>query len=150
VNAKRLRDAGSKSIGLNQHGDQRSDILYLRSRGKVLERLESRLAGAAFHVDQSQFLGERRMSDRQFLGALQESLVERKPGFKRHDQQVERVGKAVLDLLLTPLDSAVQDEAWEEVPDKTAEQRVQFSALHPKIRIGMSTPSTPPTISDSA
>ena len=73
---------------------------------EVLQRLDARLAGARLDVDHLELLRERRVGDRQFLGALENRLVERQARFEADDQQVERIGQAVLNLLLAQSRSA--------------------------------------------
>jgi len=67
--------------------------------GEVLEGLEARLAGPDLGVDQAQLVGQGGVRDLQFLGRLEDRLVETKPRLDAHDQQVEGVGQAVHDHL---------------------------------------------------
>ena len=100
MRAQRLRDAGAEPIGLHQHRHERAHVVDLGALGEVLERLEARLAGARLGVDQLQLLRERGVGDLELFRALEDRLVEARPGFEADDQQVERIGQAVLDLLL--------------------------------------------------
>jgi hypothetical protein len=91
VGAKGIRDTRTEAIRLHQHCNQTSHVLDLRSCSKVLERFDARLSGSALDVDQMQLLGERRMGDTEFLGALENGLVDSQSGFQADNQEIERV-----------------------------------------------------------
>ena len=95
---QRLRDARPEPVGLNQHRHQRADVLHLRALREVLERLEPGLSGARLSRDHAQLLGKSRVRDGQFLGGLDDGLVQAAAGLEAHDEQVEHVRQAVANL----------------------------------------------------
>ena len=76
VRSQRLRDAGAEPVGLNQHGDERPDVVHLRARREVLERLQPRLAGPHLGGDQPHFLGQRRVRDVELVAGLDDGLID--------------------------------------------------------------------------
>ena len=117
VRAQRLRDAGAEPVGLHQHRHQRPHVVHLRARREVLERLEPRLAGAAFDVDQPQLLGQLGIGDRQLLGALENRLVERRarPRGRRSAGRARRAGRSGSPSALR--DAPIEHEPGREVAD---------------------------------
>ena len=69
-------DAGSESIGLNQHRHQCLDVVDSCPGCELTQGLDPGLADAYLRADQVQLLTELWMGDAQFLRHTQERLVE--------------------------------------------------------------------------
>ncbi len=123
MRAKRLRDAGPEFVRLDEHGHERLDVVDLRPRGKILEGLHAGLAGADFGRDHAQFLSERGIGEAEFLGRLDDRLVETAARLDAHDEQVERIRKAVADLLFAPVDSSREEELRQHIAEHRRHQR---------------------------
>ena len=62
MDSKSLGYAGSETIGLHQCGNQRSNVVYASTRGKVPQRFRSRFAGAHFQIDHVELIAKFSMS----------------------------------------------------------------------------------------
>ena len=100
VHAQRLRDAGAELVGLNQHRDERRDIVDAGAVGEIAQRVGARLAGAQLEVDQPQLVGQILVRERQLFADALQRLVEAEARFDADHEQVERVGQRQPDPML--------------------------------------------------
>ena len=123
VHAQRLRDARAELVGLNQHRDERAEVVDAGAIGEVAQRLGAGLAGAQLEVDEPQLVGEIRIRERQLAADALQRLIEAEPGFDADDQQVERIGERQPDAVRAALGQPREHHAGQDVADAEAAER---------------------------
>ena len=128
MRAQRLRDARAEPIRLHQHRHQRrTSSTFVRS-AKFLNASIRGLPARISVVMIRSSSDERRVRHGQLLGRLHDGLIEAHAGLDADDQQVERIGQAVCDQLLSLLGLPRQPEARHHVADDR-HQRADQQAL---------------------
>jgi hypothetical protein len=125
VDAQRLRHARSELVGLDQHRDERRDVVDSGPPGEVVQRLATGGAGPELEVDESELIAQVLVSERQLFGHALKGLIEPKARFHAHDEQIERIGQPEADAMLPPFSHAREDHAGQHVRDCAHGQRQQ-------------------------
>ena len=132
MRSQRLRDAGAEPVGLHQHRDERANIVDLGARREILERLDSRLAGAHLGRDEPQLFRERRIRDLQLVARLHDRLVDARACLDAHDHQIERIGKPVPNLLLAERGLPAEPHTGQHVAERRAPSSANNQRENPK------------------
>src|SRR5688572_6563015 len=101
VDAQRLRNAGAELVSLQEHSHECLDVIHLGARGEVLESLRARLTGADLSGDEPKLVSQLRVCQPELVGRLDDRLVQTATGLDADDEEVERIGEPVNDLLFT-------------------------------------------------
>src|SRR5262249_54388450 len=115
VRSECLSDARAKSIRLNQHRDERSNVVNFRAISEILESFNAGLPGSDFARNHPELLGERRMGESQFFARLQDGLIECRASLEADDKQVQGVGESVFDTFLAQLNPVLDPETRKQV-----------------------------------
>ena len=129
VDPQRLRDAGAELVGLDQHRDERAEVVDAGAVGEIAQRLGARLAGAQLEVDQPQLVGELGIGERQLGADALQRLVEPEAGFDADHQQVEHVGERQADPVRPALGDPREHHPGQDVAEAEAAEREQDVGL---------------------
>ncbi len=105
VHPKRLGDRGPKPVGLDEHADQRIDVVQPGALAEVAERLLPRGAGPDLQVHHGELLAQHRADAVDLLRHSHQGLVEPQTGLDADHQHVQRIGEGLLHFLLPRLDA---------------------------------------------
>jgi len=123
VNAKRLRQVSSEAIGLNEHADERFDVVNTGAIRQFLKGLEAAPADAHFKIDEMKFVAEFGVCVFELIGDASDGLVETQAALNANHEQVESVGKSQHHPELTMAHSPAEPHVWEQkTEDCSAEQ----------------------------
>ena len=119
--AQRLRHAGAELVGLDQHRDERAEVVDAGAVGEIAQRLGARLAGAQLEVDQPQLVGQLGIRERQLACRPACSAWSRpRPGLDADHQQVEHVGERQPDPVRAALGHPREHHAGQDVAEAEA------------------------------
>src|SRR5208283_3205330 len=111
MDAQGLGDAGSEAVGLNQGPDQGADVIDAGALGQIAERLDARFAGTSFEVEEMEFGAQFGMRRAQIFADAHHGLIERQAGFHADDGQIQSIGEAEANAVLSLLQFLFQQEA---------------------------------------
>jgi hypothetical protein len=130
VDAQRLSNARSELVGLNQHRDERVQVVDAGPLGEIAQRIRAGLAGAKLEVHEPQLVRQIGIGERQLLADAGEGLVEPETRFDADDEEVQRIRERQADLVGAPLGEAREHHPREDVAEADARQRQRDVRAH--------------------
>ena len=123
--AKRVGDARAELVGLDQHGDERVQIVDAGAIRQIAQRVRSAGAGEQLEAHEPKLAREIDVRELELLRDARHRLVESEARLDADDHQVERIGERQPDAVLALLRFAREDEAGNHVADAHRGQRRQ-------------------------
>ena len=102
LNTQGLRDVGAKAVRLNDHADERGDVVHPRAKRQVAQGLLTPHAGAQLQRHQPQFIGHFLAANAQLGSGAIHGGIQTQPGLHTHRHQVQRIRQRFAQFLLTP------------------------------------------------
>src|SRR5579884_1781461 len=91
MDAQRLRYARTKSIGLDEHGNQGLNIINAGSGGQFPHGFDSRPTDSDLSIDEVKLAAKFRVRDPQFLRNAHEGLIESETSLDANDEKVQGI-----------------------------------------------------------
>src|ERR1700736_4375344 len=114
VHAERLGNAGTEAVGLDESGDQGTNIVNAGADHQIAEGLGARLSGTHLKIDQMKLVAKIGVGMMQIAADAHHGLIEGKSGFDAYHCEIEGVRQTQTDALLAIFNHAFQGKTRDE------------------------------------
>src|ERR1700736_104844 len=114
VHAKRLGNAGTEAVGLDESGDQGANIVNPGADHQIAKGLGARLSGTHLKIDQMKFVAQIGVGIMQIAADAHHGLIEGESGFDAYHCEIEGVSQTHADALLATFNHVFQGKTRDE------------------------------------
>src|SRR5216683_1210399 len=114
VHAERLGNAGTEAVGLDESGDQGTNIVNPGADHQIAEGLGARLSGTHLKIDQMKLVAKIGVGIMQIAADAHHGLIEGESGFDAYNCEIEGVSQTQADALLATFNHVFQGKTRDE------------------------------------